>query len=45
MHVSRAYILKFVKLSAGYSFMSGTKTMETLQKLTDKRQLHWDGSC
>lgn len=32
---------KFVKLSAGYSFMSGTKTMETLQKLTDKRQLHW----
>ncbi len=32
---------KFVKVSAGYSFMKGTETMETLQRLTENRQLHW----
>jgi hypothetical protein len=31
----------FVKLSAGYSYMRGTETMEILQNTTDKRRLHW----
>ena len=31
----------FVKLSAGYSFMMGTKTMEILQRVSENRQLHW----
>ena len=32
---------KFVKVGAGYSYMRGTETMETLQRVSDKRQLHW----
>ena len=32
---------KFVKVSAGYTFMYGTKTMEILQRVSEKRQLHW----
>lgn len=31
----------FVTLSAGYSYMHGTKTMEILQNTTDTRRLHW----
>jgi hypothetical protein len=31
----------FVTLSAGYSYMRGTKTMEILQNTTDSRRLHW----
>lgn len=31
----------FVTLSSGYSFMIGTKTMETLQRIDKNRQLHW----
>ena len=31
----------FVKLSAGYSFMIGTNTMVILQRVSEKRQLHW----
>ena len=31
----------FVTLSAGYSYMRGTKTMEILQNTTDTRRLHW----
>lgn len=30
-----------VKLSAGYSFLNGTKTMEILQKLDETRRMHW----
>lgn len=32
---------KFVTLSAGYSFMGGTETMEHLQHISEKRRLHW----
>lgn len=32
---------KFVKISAGYSFMRGTETMEVLQHVTESRRLHW----
>ena len=32
---------KFVKVGAGYSFMRGTETMEILQRVSDKRRLHW----
>lgn len=31
----------FVKLGAGYTFMYGTETMKTLQKLSQSRTLHW----
>ena len=31
----------FVTVSAGYTFMYGTETMEILQRVSDKRQLHW----
>ncbi|MBR1469156.1 MAG: hypothetical protein IJ605_03470, partial [Prevotella sp.] len=34
-------VLKDVKVSAGYSLMSGTKTMEKLQRTSDKRLLRW----
>ena len=30
-----------IKLSAGYSFLYGTKTMEILQKLDETRRMHW----
>lgn len=29
------------KISAGYSFMKGTKTMEVLKRTSDNRHLHW----
>ena len=32
---------KFVTVSAGYTFMYGTETMEILQRVSEKRQLHW----
>lgn len=32
---------KFVTLSAGYTYMRGTETMQLLQNLTDNRRLHW----
>ena len=32
---------KFATVSAGYTFMRGTETMQTLQNLTDNRRLHW----
>ena len=32
---------KFVKVGAGYSYMRGTETMELLQRVSDKRRLHW----
>lgn len=32
---------KFVSLSAGYSYMRGTETMEILQRVSEKRRLHW----
>ena len=32
---------KFVKVGAGYSYMRGTETMEYLQRVSDKRRLHW----
>ena len=32
---------KFVKVGAGYSYMRGTETMEILQRVSDKRRLHW----
>ena len=32
---------KFVKVGAGYSFMRGTETMELLQRVSEKRRLHW----
>jgi len=34
-------ISKESKLSAGYSFMGGTKTMEVLKRTSDNRILHW----
>ena len=34
-------IAKDVKLSAGYTFMQGTETMEYLQHVNDTRKLHW----
>lgn len=33
--------LKCVSLSAGYSFMQGTETMERLKRSTENRRLHW----
>ena len=39
---SAAYsFANFVKISAGYSFMRGTKTMEVLQHVSENRRLHW----
>ena len=32
---------KYVKVGAGYSYMRGTETMEYLQRVSDKRRLHW----
>ena len=32
---------KWVTLSAGYSFMQGTKTMEMVKRSSDKNQSHW----
>ena len=32
---------KFVRVGAGYSYMRGTETMETLQRVSENRQLHW----
>jgi len=32
---------KDIRLSAGYSFMHGTKTMEVLKRSTEKNRLHW----
>lgn len=34
-------LAKDVKLSAGYSFMRGTETMEYLQHVSENRSLHW----
>lgn len=34
-------IMKDVKLSLGYSFMVGTKTMERLKRTADNSNLHW----
>jgi hypothetical protein len=34
-------IMKDVKLSLGYSFMVGTKTMERLKRTADTSNLHW----
>ena len=31
----------FVRLSAGYTYMSGTETMVYLQRVSEKRRLHW----
>lgn len=31
----------FVKVGAGYTFMRGTETMETLQRVSSNRRLHW----
>ncbi len=33
--------VKYVTLSAGYTFMYGTKTMQALQHVGDNRRLHW----
>lgn len=33
--------MRDVSLSAGYTFMDGTKTMELLKRTDKKRQLHW----
>ena len=38
---SSCKIYKDVKVSIGYSFMYGTKTMEILKRAAGKRQLHW----
>lgn len=32
---------KIVSVSAGYTFMKGSETMELLNKVSEKRQLHW----
>ena len=32
---------KFVRVSAGYSYMQGTETMEILQQVSQTRRLHW----
>ena len=32
---------KFVELSAGYSYMNSTSTMVKLQRVSEKRRLHW----
>lgn len=32
---------KAVSISAGYTFMKGSETMELLNKVSEKRQLHW----
>jgi hypothetical protein len=32
---------KAVSVSAGYTFMKGSETMELLNKVSEKRQLHW----
>ena len=34
-------IMKDVKLSAGYSFMKGTSTLERLQRVEGRNKLHW----
>lgn len=34
-------IVKDVKLSAGYSYMSGTDTMDVLKRTDDQDRLHW----
>jgi hypothetical protein len=40
--VTASYALtKESKLTLGYSFMAGTKTMELLKHTTDNHQLHW----
>ena len=31
----------FIKIGGGYTFMYGTETMEILQRVTQKRTLHW----
>jgi hypothetical protein len=33
--------VKYVTLSAGYTFMYGSKTMQALQHVGDNRRLHW----
>ena len=39
---SAAYqLMPDISISAGYSYMSGTETMERLRRSTDKRSLHW----
>lgn len=32
---------KFITVSAGYSYMRGTETMELLQHVSENRRLHW----
>ncbi|MDO4185619.1 MAG: alginate export family protein [Bacteroidales bacterium] len=40
--VSASYALtKESRLTLGYSFMGGTKTMEVLKRTSDNRRLHW----
>lgn len=34
-------VAKDINLSAGYSFMQGTKTMQYLQRVNETRRLHW----
>lgn len=34
-------VMRDVSVSAGYSYMSGTGTMERLERTTDSRKLHW----
>lgn len=32
---------KAVSVSAGYTFMKGSETMEVLNQISEKRRLHW----
>lgn len=42
LELSASYkIMKFVKISAGYSYMHGTHTLERLQQVEGKNKLHW----
>ena len=34
-------VLKEVKVSLGYTFMAGSKTMEALKRVDHERNLHW----
>lgn len=42
IELSASYkFLKFIKVSAGYTYMHGTSTLERLQRVEGKNKLHW----
>jgi hypothetical protein len=41
LRAQESRLFKDCKLSAGYSFMWGTRTMVVLKRSSDRRRLHW----